>query len=424
MLDPFIFDPSDRCDVGATPQGGQPGSIVGTLNQVAPEEVGLSSVALDRLSERLRDAVDARQLPGAVILVARHGKLARFEALGTLNPASGAPMRRDAIFRIYSMTKPIVSMAAMMLVEQDKLHLDQRVADYLPEYAAQHVAGLGPETAGMSGTRRQATVRDLLRHTAGLTYEFLGSSAVQREYAQARIGSGQRSSAEFSRLLAALPLICEPGTVWEYSRATDVLGRLIEVISGTSLGTHLSETILQPLGMVDTGFSVPSEDFDRIAEPFARDPSGGLSMRLIDVRKACVFESGGGGLVSTAFDYARFLQCLLGNGEFAGKRLLQAATVCAMTTDQLGPIPIHGGGSRDLLPQGYGYGLGFAVCKETGVGALPDSLGAYYWGGMAGTSFFVDPARDMFACLMLLAPNQREHYRQLFCQGVYDALLP
>lgn len=420
MLEPYILGKQDPGGVSMMPQGIPPGPIPEALNQVVPEEVGMSASALDRLSAQFRDAVEAQRLPGVVMLVARHGRLARFEAVGTLNPVSGAPMRRDAIFRIYSMTKPIVSMAVMMMIEQGKLHLDQRISEYLPEYASQYVDG--SEAMGMPVTRRQATVRDLLRHTAGLTYEFLGSSAVQRRYAQSRIGSWQGSNAEFSRRLAALPLMYEPGTVWEYSRATDVLGYLVEVISGESLGAHLSEAILKPLGMVDTGFSVHSDHFDRIAEPFSRDPSGGLQMRLIDVRKVRPFESGGGGLVSTALDYARFLQCLLGNGEFAGKRLLQVAAVHTMTTDQLGPIPINSGGSRDLLPRGYGYGFGFAVCKETGVGALPDSLGAYYWGGMAGTSFFVDPERDMFACLMLLAPNQREQYRQLFCQGVYDAL--
>lgn len=392
---------------------------------VAPEELGLSSLTLDRLVQRFQGDVEARRLPGAVMLVARHGKLAMFEALGTLDPASGSPMTKESIFRIYSMTKPIVSVAAMMLVEQGKLSLDEPVAAYLPEYAGQFVAGspLAAATVSVSAARQSATVRDLLRHTAGLTYEFLGSSPVQRQYAQARIGSLHRSSIEFSRQLAAFPLMFEPGTVWEYSRATDVLGRLVEVISGKALGAHLSDTILQPLGMVDTGFSVPSAEFYRIAEPFARDPAGGLQMRLINVREPSVFESGGGGLVSTALDYARFLQCLLDNGERGGERLLQAATVRAMTTDQLGPIPINCGGSRDLLPQGFGFGFGFAVCKEIGLGALPSSVGAFYWGGMAGTAFFVDPSKDMFACLMLLAPSQREHYRQRFCQGVYDALL-
>lgn len=395
----------------------------GGLAQVAPEEVGLSSFALEGLAKLFQDDVEARRLPGAVMLVARHGKLALFEALGALNPISGSPMTREAIFRIYSMTKPVVSVAAMMLVEQSKLHLDDPVAAYLPEYTAQLVSGGDPGTTSIPAARRQATVRDLLRHTAGLTYEFLGSNAVQRQYAQARIGSLHRSSAEFSRQLAALPLMFEPGTVWEYSRATDVLGCLVEAISGKSLGTHLSETILQPLGMVDTGFSVPPEHFGRIAEPFARDPAGGLQMRLLNVRQPPAFESGGGGLVSTAMDYARFLQCLLNNGELAGERLLQAATVRAMTADQLGPIPVNSGGSRELLPQGYGFGFGFAVCKDAGSGALPNSVGAYYWGGMAGTVFFVDPSKGMFACLLLLAPNQREHYRRLFCQGVYGALL-
>lgn len=406
-----------------TAQAASPGSRPGAIAVVAPEEVGLSSLALERLMDHFEDDVEARRLPGAVMLVARHGKLALFEAVGRLDPASGSPMTREAIFRIYSMTKPIVSVAAMMLVEQGKLRLNEPVVTYLPEYAAPQVAANRPEVVLVPGAPRPATVRDLLRHTAGLTYEFLGNSAVQRQYAQARIGSLHRSSAEFSRQLAALPLMFEPGTVWEYSRATDVLGRLVEAISGKSLGALLSETILQPLGMLDTGFSVTPEYFGRIAETFARDPAGGPQMRLINVRQPSAFESGGGGLVSTAMDYARFLQCLLNQGEFGGVRLLHAETVRAMTADQLGSIPINSGGSRELLPQGYGFGFGFAVCKETGLGALPDSVGAYYWGGMAGTTFFVDPSKDMLACLMTLVPNQREYYRKLFCQGVYAALL-
>ena len=393
------------------------------LLAVDPEDVGLCGQRTCRLVDALQADVDRQRLPGAVVLIARHGKLALFESLGALDPATGVPMRRDAIFRIYSMTKPVVSVAAMMLMEQGRLLLSDPVAKYLPEYANQKVARQVEGVVHLQEVRQLATVQDLLRHTAGLTYEFMGSSSVQRQYAQSRIGSRERSNAEFSRQLAALPLMFEPGTAWEYGRSTDVLGRLVEVVSGTTLGTYLRENIFVPLGMEETWFSVPQQHQYRIAEPFARDPDGAMQMRLVDLREDPVMESGGGGLASTALDYARFLQFMLNRGELDGVRLLGSRTVAYMTSDHLGSIPVNSGASRELLPLGYGFGLGFAVRKETGLATEPGSVGAYYWGGMAGTTFFVDPAEDLFACLMLQAPNQREYYRRLFRNLVYATLL-
>ena len=393
------------------------------LLAVDPEDVGLCGQRTCRLVDALQADVDRQRLPGAVVLIARHGKLALFESLGALDPATGVPMRRDAIFRIYSMTKPVVSVAAMMLMEQGRLLLSDPVAKYLPEYANQKVARQVEGVVHLQEVRQLATVQDLLRHTAGLTYEFMGSSSVQRQYAQSRIGSRERSNAEFSRQLAALPLMFEPGTAWEYGRSTDVLGRLVEVVSGTTLGTYLRENIFVPLGMEETWFSVPQQHQYRIAEPFARDPDGAMQMRLVDLREDPVMESGGGGLASTALDYARFLQFMLNRGELDGVRLLGSRTVAYMTSDHLGSIPVNSGASRELLPLGYGFGLGFAVRKETGLATEPGSVGAYYWGGMAGTTFFVDPAEDLFACLMLQAPNQREYYRKLFRNLVYATLL-
>ena len=393
------------------------------LLAVDPEDVGLCGQRTCRLVDALQAEVDRQRLPGAVVLIARQGKLALFESLGLLDPATGVPMTRDAIFRIYSMTKPVVSVAAMMLMEQGRLLLSDPVAKYLPEYANQKVARQVEGVVHLQEVRQLATVQDLLRHTAGLTYEFMGSSSVQRQYAQSRIGSRERSNAEFSRQLAALPLMFEPGTAWEYGRSTDVLGRLVEVVSGTTLGTYLRENIFVPLGMEETWFSVPQQHQYRIAEPFARDPDGAMQMRLVDLREDPVMESGGGGLASTALDYARFLQFMLNRGELDGVRLLGSRTVAYMTSDHLGSIPVNSGASRELLPLGYGFGLGFAVRKETGLATEPGSVGAYYWGGMAGTTFFVDPAEDLFACLMLQAPNQREYYRKLFRNLVYATLL-
>jgi len=394
-----------------------------TLQTVSPEKVGLSSERLARLMAVLQREVDDKRLPGAVAVVARHGKLALMDSVGQLNPRTGEAMHNDARFRIYSMTKPIVSVAAMMLVEQGRLLLSDPVAKYLPEFAKQNVLLDEGAEPSLQPVQRDATVHDLLRHTAGMTYEFLGSGPVQRQYAQLRLGSRERSLAEFTQQLAALPLVYQPGQVFEYSRATDVLGRVIEVIAAQPLQQFLQEQVFEPLGMPNTAFTVPPEFHHQIAEPFARDPDGGLQMKVIDVRTDATLASGGGGLVSTAQDYARFLQFLLNRGELDGVRLLGPRTVDFMTTDHLGDIPLADSGSRALLPAGHGFGLGFAVRKHLGVAPVPGSVGTYFWGGLAGTSFFVDPALDLFACLMLQAPNQREYYRMLFRDMVYAALL-
>ena len=411
----------------ATTRPMSPASGVGpSLQATASAEVGFCPQRTARLLAVLQSEIDRKRLPGAVVLIARHGKIALFEALGEQDPATNAPMTGDSIFRIYSMTKPIVSVAVMMLMEQGRLLLDDPVAKYLPEFAAQQVAVVDEGSGGFTlrPARRPATVHDLLRHTAGLTYEFMGNQPAQQRYAQARIGSRQRSNAEFSATLATLPLVADPGSVWEYSRATDVLGRLVEVVGGQALGTFLKEKILQPLGMHETGFSVPVAKHGRIAEPFADDPDGAVSMPMIDIRTEATMESGGGGLASTAMDYARFLQFMLNKGELDGVRLLGPRTIDFMTADHLGDIAISPASvTSNLLPPGHGFGLGFAVRTSAGLAAVPGSVGLYYWGGIAGTTFFVDPAQDMFALMMIQAPNQRDYYRPLFRSLVYAAML-
>ncbi|MEY4121856.1 MAG: Esterase EstB [Pseudomonadota bacterium] len=385
------------------------------LSHAQPADVGLCPERTQHLMDTLRREVDSGRLPGAVAMIARHGKIALFDAVGQQDPGHKTGMQIDSIFRIYSMTKPIVSVAVMMLMERGQLLLSDPVSRWLPEFANQHVA----TDKGLEPVRNPATVQDLLRHTAGLTYEFLGDSPVQRQYGDVKIGSRERSNAEFSRTLASVPLQFQPGSVWAYSRATDVLGRLVEVVSGQSLGAFLQTEILGPLGMVDTGFAVPPEQHHRIAEPFAHDPDGGVPMKVIEPREVPAMESGGGGLMSTAMDYARFLQCLRNKGELDGVRLLGPHTVDFMTADHLGHTPADG----VLLPPGHGFGLGFAVRTHAGMSPVPGSVGLYYWGGIAGTTFFVDPALDMYAMLMIQAPNQRDYYRPLFRDMVYAALL-
>jgi CubicO group peptidase (beta-lactamase class C family) len=377
--------------------------------------VGLCPERTQRLMDVLRREVASGRLPGAVAMIARRGQIGLFEAVGQQDPGTGTPMKTDSIFRIYSMTKPVVSVAVMMLVERGQLLLSDPVSRWLPEYANQQVA----TAQGLEPVRQAATVQDLLRHTAGLTYEFLGDSAVQRQYGEVKIASRERTNAEFSQTLAALPLQFQPGTVWAYSRATDVLGRLVEVVSGQGLGAFLQAEIFGPLGMVDTGFAVPPEQHHRIAEPFAHDPDGGVPMKVLEPRQVPAMEGGGGGLMSTAMDYTRFLQCLRNRGELDGVRLLGPHTVDYMTADHLGGIPANG----TLLPPGHGFGLGFAVRTHLGLSPVPGSVGLYYWGGIAGTTFFIDPALDMYAMLMIQAPNQRDYYRPLFRDLVYAALV-
>jgi CubicO group peptidase (beta-lactamase class C family) len=378
----------------------------------------LNRGGLARLRSVLQSHIDRQRIPGAVAVVALGGHVEACESLGRQDPARDISMTADAIFRIYSMTKPLVSLAALMLAEEGALQTGDPVSAYLPEFAGQQVAVHDEGAVRLEPVRREATVHDLLRHTAGLTYEFLGSNAVQQQYGAADIANRSRSNAEFCKVLAALPLAHQPGSCWEYSRATDVLGALLEVAAGQPLGALLQERILDPLGMKDTRFAVPAQSWNRIAEPFANDPGSGQPVTMLDGRQVPRFESGGGGLLSTAGDYVRFLQLMRNGGTLEGCRLVSRKTIAWMTSDHLGPIAPQG----DLLLPGYGFGLGFAVRTHAGLAPQPGSPGQYFWSGIGGTSFFVDPAEDLFAILLTQAPNQRIYYRNLFRQLVYAAL--
>jgi CubicO group peptidase (beta-lactamase class C family) len=327
-------------------------------------------------------------------------------------------MTKDSIFRIYSMTKPIVSVAAMMLWEEGRFLLNDPVGKYLPDLADRKVAVQNGAEIELVPAARAITIQDLLRHTSGLTYEFRGSGPVHKMYMSARIYSRNQSNADQVTTLGKLPLLQQPGTTWEYSRSTDVVGRLIEVLSGVSLGDYLQRNIFTPLGMTDTAFHVPGLKHARLAEAFAQDPDSGATVQLINVLDAPKFESGGGGLVSTASDYARFLQMLLNQGASAGVRFLSRKTIELMTADHLGPIT----GAPDLLLPGYGFGLGFAVRLQRGIAYVPGSVGQYFWGGLAGTTFWVDPAEQLFAIMLIQAPGQRDYYRNLFRDMVYAAI--
>jgi CubicO group peptidase (beta-lactamase class C family) len=374
---------------------------------------------LAKLRATLQAHIDRGRIPGAVVVLAQAGQVEMFEALGRQDPQAGTPMPADAIFRIYSMTKPLVSLATLVLAEDGALALGDPVSKYLPAFAKTRVAvEEGGQIVRTEPVRREMTVHDLLRHTAGLTYEFLGNNAVQRAYEAADITDRSRTNLAFCDALAEMPLQDQPGSCWQYSRATDVLGAVVEVASGQTLGRWLGERILEPLGMKDTAFAVPREDWARVAEPFATDPDSGKPVTMLDVRVQPAFESGGGGLMSTAGDYLRFLQLMRNRGAFGGTRLASRKTIEWMTSDHLGTIAAKG----DLLLPGYGFGLGFAVRTHPGLAPQPGSVGQYFWSGIGGTSFFVDPAEDIFAMLLTQAPNQRIFFRNLFRHLVYAAL--
>ena len=386
-----------------------------------PAAAGLSPQGLARLTRALRSEIERGRLPGAVAVVARGGRIGLFEALGRRNPADDAPMRPDTIFRIFSMTKPIVSVAVMMLVEEGRLLLADSVGKHLPEFAVQNVARERGGKLELEPVVRPITVQDLLRHTSGLSYDFIATGLLKQVYTDADLHRRDRTNAEFCRALAALPLLHQPGTHWSYSHATDVLGRLVEAISGKTLGDFLTERILAPLGMVDTAFSVPPQHHDRLAEPFAKDPEAGTDVSLYDPRPPARLQPGGGGLLSTPADYVRFLEMLAGGGTLDGTRILGRKTLEFMTSNHLAAGVVIDQ-ALGLLPPGHGFGLGFAVRTEPGIASFPGSVGTYNWGGIAGTVFWVDPREHLFALLMIQAPGQREYYRMLFRNLVYAAL--
>ena len=393
-------------------------SHTAVLATASPDSVGLCPDRLAHLDAALAAEVARGTLPGGVAMVARHGKVVHFSACGRRDPQRDESMRKDALFRIYSMTKPVVSVAVMRLVEQGRVLLPQPIAQWLPEFAALQVA---VEADGQTTLvpARPVTVHDLLRHTAGLTYQFMGTSAIHQQYGAAKLFGRGLDNADFTQAPARLPLVRQPGTGWTYSHATDVLGRLVEVVTGQTLGEHLREVVLGPLGMDDTAFHVPPDQLHRLAEPFPVDPDTGAPVRLFDVRTPPAQEMGGAGLVSTASDYARFMEMMLSGGQLGGVRLLSPRTVRLMTADHLGAIPVVG----ELLPPGHGFGLGFGVRLQHGLAPGAGSAGMYFWGGLSGTSFFIDPAEGLHAQLLIQQPGRREHFRSLFRELVYAALV-
>ena len=400
---------------------GRPGA--GQAESPSTVAASFSREKLQRVGDYIRNEIAAGKIPGAVILIQQHGQPVYFESFGLRDVESRRPMTADSIFRLYSMSKPITSVAAMMLVEDGKLRLDDPLSKYIPAFAEAKVGVEKPDgKLVLEPLQRPITIEDLLRHTSGLTYGFYGDSAVRKLYANSGLFDGDLDNAAFAERLAKLPLAEQPGTQWDYGHSTDVLGRVIEVVSGRSLFQFEKERLLGPLGMNETAFSVAdAAQRPRIAEPLPDDrferPIAGIKDPTLPQR----WESGGAGMVGTIGDYARFLQMLLDGGTVDGRQYLKPETIALMASDHIGPETKIARDEFYFPGEASGFGLGFAVRTEVPANtAWP--LGEYRWDGVGGTFFFVDPKDDMFTLLMMQAPSQRGRIETELKALVYQAL--
>ena len=408
--------------------------LAADLPRTNPESVGMSTDRLNTMRKVLNAKVDSGEIPGYVALVARHGKVVYYDAYGMQNPNTKKAMQRDAIFRIYSMTKPITSVAAMILVEEGKIKLSDPVSKYLPELKDMQVATNAadvkePSEVQTRPAKNQIRVLDLLLHTSGFTYAFFktfpGGGPVEQMYIDGGVNDLDITNAELVKRISKLPLKYEPGTTWWYSHSTDVLGRLVEVVSGMTLGEFFEKRIAKPLGMNDTAFSVAPAKVPRFAEPFDDDKKG-LILQYTDPTKPVKFEAGGQGLTSTVMDYARFAHMLMNHGALGGTRILGKKTVELMTMDHVGSVFDHG---PFYLPgQSHGYGLMGAVRTEgprapAGLNAMDGSVGEYYWAGYAGTFFWVDPKEELVGVYMMQSVRQLVPYATSFKTLVEQAVI-
>ena len=403
---------------------------------VKPEEVGLSSARLARIGEHFGRYIDAGQLAGTLTLIARRRRVAYFEAQGHLEIERRRPVTHDSIFRIYSMTKPITSVGLMILYEQGRLQLDDPVHRFIPSWRDLRVfVGGNHPTWKTMPVDRPMTVRDLLSHTSGLTYGFMERTNVDAAYRKLGVADRARPGytlRDMVETLAELPLEFSPGTRWNYSVSTDVVGHLIEVISGQRLDAYLREHVLQPLGMVDTGFVIADEQQARFAANYERQGDGRLE--LLDdpassIYRQCSLFSGGGGLVSTARDYFRFTAMMLNKGELDGIRLLGRKTVELMTMNHLPDgqdltTLAQAGLFTETAYAGVGFGLGFSVMRSPARAQISGTAGEYAWGGAASTAFWIDPVEDLIVIFMTqLMPSSSYPLRRELRALAYSALI-
>jgi CubicO group peptidase (beta-lactamase class C family) len=403
------------------------------LPTAAPADVGVGR--LDRMTAFFKADTDAKRIPGAVVMLARDGKVVYHEAFGVRDPATGAPMRKDSIFRMYSMTKPVTGVAVLMLMEEGKIRLSDPISKYLPalknpKVAVETVDAQGRRVASTVPANREITIQDLMRHTSGITYG-AGNSAAEQAMTKAGLGlqlagaeggplSARLTDQQMVEELGKLPLMFQPGASWEYGRSIDVLLALVEVVSGQRADAFMDSRIFKLLGMTDTFFNIPQDKLDRVAQP-GPDPDTGVTAQLTDVTRPRIFLGGGEGLLSTASDYMRFALMLANGGEGNGVRLLSRKTVELMASDHLGPALSQG---PNFAPgPGYGFGLTVAVRTQPGMAAYPGSVGEFNWGGAAGTAFWVDPKENLVPIMLIQAPGQRLYYRFAFRGLVYQSLV-
>jgi CubicO group peptidase (beta-lactamase class C family) len=394
-----------------------------------PEDVGLSSERLARIGATLKADIEAGRIPGAVIAIARHGKLVVLDAYGWRDKAAGVAMTTDTIFNIASMTKPMTTVGALTLYEQGKLLIDDPLSKYFPKFSNMRVAvrdANGEPTADTVPANRAITVQDLMRHTSGLIYGGRGNTLVHKMYPA---GSGDAArdydGAAFMDKLASLPLLYQPATVWDYGFGLDVLGLTIEKISGQSLGQYLQANLFTPLGMTDTGFSISADKAARYAKPLPVDPdSGKPQARSPELTQPLKFECGGGCAASTASDYLRFATMLMNGGRSGESRVLGRKTIDYMLSDQLGANIKNLVGNADPTRADYGFGLGLALRTMPGVVRMMGSVGQFSWPGASGTDWWVDPKEELAVVYLSAAPGPiRWHYRQKINALVYQAII-
>lgn len=400
-----------------------PNSSQSGLQYAKPEAVGMSSERLARINPVLQKYVDDGELVGAVSMVARKGKVVHFEKFGQLNKNTGEEVQLDSIFRIYSMSKPITTVAAMILYEEGHFQLSDPVSKYLPEFKNVKVLN---EKGELEDQKRPFTIQMLMTHTAGLTYGVFGNSPVDQQYRQAGILQN-KDLAEMVTRLGNIPLQYQPGTRWHYSVSVDVLGRLVEVVSGQPLDVFLKERIFDPLGMKDTFFEVPADKLHRFGTNHRYDPR---TQKLVVIDEPAsspfannvTFFSGGGGLLSTAEDYMRFSQMMLNGGELNGTRILSRKTVDYMTRNHLDGIFADFAGEGGQSRPGTGFGLGFGVIVDPPATGVISSDGEYNWGGAAGTVFWIDPVEELVAIVMIQHMNVRVPVRSTMKALTYGAI--
>ncbi|OAF06166.1 serine hydrolase [Bradyrhizobium centrolobii] len=386
-----------------------------------------SPEGLAKVSDYIRNEIAIGKIPGAILLLQQHGKPVYYENFGVRDVATEISMSADTIFRLYSMSKPITSVMAMMLVEEGKLALDDPVSKYIPAFAGMKVgvekkAEDGKVGLALEPLNRPVTIKDLLRHTSGLPYGYYGGGAVRELYAAANLFDSDLTNADFVAKIATLPLVEQPGTVWDYGHSTDVLGRVVEVISGKTLLQFEKERLLDPLGMSETAFYVADPaKFPRIAEPMPDDRDINSTTQVRDPRRPLKWQSGGGGMVGTVGDYARFAQMLLNGGTYAGRRFLKPETIALMASDHIGAETKIARDQNYYPGANSGFGLGFAV--RTSVPPTTSwPLGEYRWDGVGGTFFFIDPDDDLFGIFMVQTPSQRGRIQLALKTLIYQAM--